>query len=281
MGIAAGLIGGGASLLGARSQRKAAKRAGEDIAQASQAAQSAEERMYQQSRDDMMPWLTAGRSGLEELMQMAGMERYETPGAANPDFAEYQQLQAQMNELQRTGNPRNLRYAGQMAALTDRMAALNPSPTMPSQVGYRRSANPSALLDRLALDPGYALRKREGMTSLENSALARGGLLSGNFLKNAQRYGQDLASQEYGNAFNRLAGIAGVGQTQAQQMAGLGSQFAGNTGQNLMNAANARASGYAGKANATTDMLGNLTNLAMMGYGMGMFGKKPAIKPTT
>lgn len=274
MGIETALLvgGAGASLLGALSQRKAAKSAAEAQAQAAQAAQSAEERMYQQSREDMMPWLTAGRAGLDELMQMAGMERYEAPREVNPDFAQYQQLQAQIDELQRTGNPRNLQYAGQMAVLTDRMASLNPSPTLAGQVGYRRSSNPQAMLDRLALDPGYALRRREGMSSLENSALARGGLLSGNFLKNAQRYGQDLASQEYGNAFNRLAGIAGVGQTQAQQLSGLGSQFASSTGQNLMNAANARASGYAGKANATTDMLGNLTNMAMMGYGMGMFG---------
>lgn len=266
MGIAEALIAGaGASALGARSQRKAAKRAGEDIAQASQAAQSAEERMYQQSREDMMPWLTAGRAGLEELMQMAGMER--TPDTVNPEYAKFQELQAQYNAISPTG----LTSAAQRAALADQMAKLNQSPTIAG--GYARSTNPQAMLDRLALDPGYALRRREGMTSLENSALARGGLLSGNFLKNAQRYGQDLASQEYGNAFNRMAGIAGVGQSQAQQLSGLGSQFASSTGQNLMNAANARASGYAGKANATTDMLGNLTNLAMMGYGMGMFGK--------
>jgi len=52
-------------------------------------------------------------------------------------------------------------------------------------------------------DPGYAFRMSEGMKALDRSEAARGGLLSGATLKGAQRYGQDLASQEYQNAFNR------------------------------------------------------------------------------
>jgi hypothetical protein len=52
-------------------------------------------------------------------------------------------------------------------------------------------------------DPGYAFRMSEGMKGLERSAAARGGLLSGGTLKGIQRFGQDLASQEYQNAFNR------------------------------------------------------------------------------
>jgi hypothetical protein len=53
-------------------------------------------------------------------------------------------------------------------------------------------------------DPGYAFRQAEGMKALERSAAARGNLLSGSTLKGVQRFGQDLASQEYQNAFNRF-----------------------------------------------------------------------------
>ena len=53
-------------------------------------------------------------------------------------------------------------------------------------------------------DPGYAFRLSEGMKALERSAAARGGLLSGGAGKAFQRYGQDLASQEYGSAFDRF-----------------------------------------------------------------------------
>lgn len=115
-------------------------------------------------------------------------------------------------------------------------------------------------------DPGYAFRMSEGMKGLERSAAARGGLLSGAAMKGIQRYGQDLASQEYQNAFNRyqaeraarlqpLQSLAGVGQTTAQQIGQAGMQAAQNIGELQMNAANARASGYVGQANALTGAL--------------------------
>jgi hypothetical protein len=58
-------------------------------------------------------------------------------------------------------------------------------------------------MNRFQADPGYGFRMSEGMKALENSAAARGGLLSGATLKGVSRFGQDLASNEYQNAFNR------------------------------------------------------------------------------
>ena len=58
-------------------------------------------------------------------------------------------------------------------------------------------------MEQFKQDPGYAFRMSEGMKALENSAAARGGLLSGATMKGIQRYGQDMASQEYMNAFKR------------------------------------------------------------------------------
>lgn len=51
--------------------------------------------------------------------------------------------------------------------------------------------------------PGYTFRLAEGMKGVENSAAARGGLLSGAALKATQRYGQDFASNEYNNWFQQ------------------------------------------------------------------------------
>jgi len=121
-------------------------------------------------------------------------------------------------------------------------------------------------------DPGYGFRMSEGMKALERSAAKRGGLLSGATLKGIQQYGQDLASQEFQNAFNRyqaertarlnpLQSLANVGQTSAQSLGGQ----AGTMGQNLGNlamtgaatqgqaglaAANVRASQYGGFGSA-------------------------------
>jgi len=115
-------------------------------------------------------------------------------------------------------------------------------------------------------DPGYSFRMSEGLKGLERSAASRGGLLSGSTLKGVQRFGQDLASQEYTNAFNRyqteraarlqpLQSLAGVGQTTAQQLGQSGMQTAQNIGETQMSGAAARASGYVGQANALTGAL--------------------------
>lgn len=140
-------------------------------------------------------------------------------------------------------------------------------------------------------DPGYQFRLSEGMKALDRQAAARGGLISGSALRGAQRFGQDLASQEYGAAYdralteynaqvgradtmyNRFAGQAGIGQTATNRLGGAAEQ----TGTNLANiigqgataqagaigaAGQARASGYMGQANALNATLGNITNIA-------------------
>jgi len=106
-------------------------------------------------------------------------------------------------------------------------------------------------------DPGYAFRMQEGLTALDRQAAARGGLISGGALKAAQRYGQDMGSQEYQNAFNRyqtnranqlnpLQSMMGAGQTSVNAL--------GNTSQAYGSAAGNAAQNYAtgGSGIATT-----------------------------
>ena len=90
-------------------------------------------------------------------------------------------------------------------------------------------------------DPGYAFRLSEGQKALDRQAAARGGLISGGALKAAQRYGQEMGSQEYTNAYNRfrdtqslrrnaLAGVAGYGPTAAGSMSTAGQNYATSAG---------------------------------------------------
>jgi hypothetical protein len=111
-----------------------------------------------------------------------------------------------------------------------------------------------------AMDPSYKFRLGEGMKALERSAAARGGLISGGALKAAQRYGQDYASTEFGNAYNRLASRAGFGQTASTNMGGAAGQFGTNAGNLMTGAGAARASGYVGGANALSSGLGQYMN---------------------
>jgi hypothetical protein len=110
-------------------------------------------------------------------------------------------------------------------------------------------------------DPGYAFRLSEGQKALERSAAARGGLMGGATGKALTRYGQEMGSQEYQNAFNRyqaersarlnpLQSLAGVGQTSTNALGAAGQAYASGAGEALGAGAQARASGYMGAANA-------------------------------
>lgn len=149
--------------------------------------------------------------------------------------------------------------------------------------------------EKFQADPGYAFRLREGLRALDRSAAARGGLLSGNQLRGVTEYGQNLASQEYTNAFNRyqaeraarlqpLQSLAGMSQSSANTLTGAAGQLGAGTaaaygqlgagtasaygqlgqniGANLIGAGNARASGYMGTANAFTSGVGQYINYA-------------------
>jgi len=120
-------------------------------------------------------------------------------------------------------------------------------------------------------DPGYAFRLSEGMKALDRTAAARGGLLSGSTLKAAQRYGQEMGSQEYMNAFNRyqternaqlnpLQSLAGLGQTSTNALSGMAGQMGQNYAAGYGNVGQARASGYVGGANALSSALGTGLN---------------------
>jgi hypothetical protein len=137
-------------------------------------------------------------------------------------------------------------------------------------------------MGEVQLDPGYGFRFGEGMKALERSAAARGGLLSGSMLKGAQRYGQEMGSQEFQNAYaramdqrarvtNALSGIGGIGPTAASAIGGAAQNYAQGAGQAIQMGGQARASGYIGRANA----LSNALSQGAMGYGMyrgGYFG---------
>lgn len=69
-------------------------------------------------------------------------------------------------------------------------------------------------------DPGYQFRLKEGARAMTNSAAAKGNLLGGAFAKALQGYGQEQASQEYGNAYNRALTNYSTNRDTAQQYFG-------------------------------------------------------------
>ncbi len=152
----------------------------------------------------------------------------------------------------------------------------------------------------VSMDPGFDFRLAEGMKALDRSAAARTGVLNGGAVKAAERYAQDYSSGEYDkaysrtfneyqtgqtNTYNRLAALAGLGQTATSTLGQQGSTAASGVTNNLITtgtsladlatqAGNARASGYVGSGNAWNGALGgvssNLSSLAMLA---ALFGR--------
>lgn len=141
--------------------------------------------------------------------------------------------------------------------------------------------------------PGYQFQLQQGEKALQNSAAAQGNLLSGATQKGLQNYAQNSAQTDYqnvynnalqqyqqsynqfqqsqSNTFNRLASVAGLGQTTAGQLGQQGQEAATNTGnilfagangqgQALQNAGAATASGYNAFGNAASGIGSSLNN---------------------
>lgn len=113
----------------------------------------------------------------------------------------------------------------------------------------------------LTSEPGYEFRLAEGNKAINRAAKARGTYMGPSTVKELLRYGQDYASGEYQNAFNRdltnkttkfnmLSGAAGTGQTAANTLATAGTNTANNVGQLMTGAANARGAATIAGGNA-------------------------------
>lgn len=137
----------------------------------------------------------------------------------------------------------NVDYDALNAAVEERLAQQGTTPE-----GY------GSLLERFGMeqyqqDPGYQFRQDEAQKALERRMAAQGVTLGGGGFGevNPQAYralddlSQNLASQEYGNAYNRyvndqlntfnmLMGASGSGQQVTGQMAGAGQNYATNVG---------------------------------------------------
>lgn len=268
---------GGSALLGYMSSQDAAS------AQKGAASQSAaaQERQFNKQIELQEPFRQAGIGGLNRLNYLLGLSR----GGITQDQARAELLPKFTTTTQRTeldptlanwlspDNPlaqvtrdtSTVDEAGLKAAIEQRMAQ------QPVQDGEYGSLMRDFSMADYQADPGYAFRLSEGQKAIDRSAAARGGLQSGAALKAAARYGQDLGSQEYQNAFNRyqvnranklqpLQSLAGMGQSSANTLTGAAGGLGQGLAQSYTDAGNASASGYIGGSNAIAGGLGSYLN---------------------
>ena len=228
--VAGAAIQGDAARSAARTQQQAA-----DAAARVQSDATAEQRrQYDQTRADFQPWRTVGVGAVNRLDAESNYFNGSAYLSANPDVAA-----AGMDPYQHY-----LQYGR----------------------AEGRAATPGS---NFQASPDYQFRRDQGTQGIGNSFAARGGAASGNALKALAEFNSNLASGEYGNWWNRQAGLAGVGQsaTGSIAQAGQSAAQAGQVGANNLStlftgAGDARASGIVGQGNAYANALTQLGGLA-------------------
>ena len=249
---AAGIAVGGSLLggaMGSRGAKKAAQAASDAQVTAARMQDKLGRELYLTQQQQLAPYREAGYTALAGLMDMAGLSR----GSFRPPGDTYDTTGGRLTSG--TGG----RYGNYQAASLQDPNLGEGSDILSNRPKYDWQT-----------DPGYQFRLSEGMRGLENSAAARGGLLSGGFAKAAMGYNQNFASAEYGNVFNRLAGIAGLGQVQNTAVSTTGA-LGNAAGNNIAGAGMSRASGYMGQANSWANAFNEIGKAAGM-YGSSLFG---------
>ena len=154
--------------------------------------------------------------------------------------------------------------------------------------------------------PGYQFALQQGQQALARSEAEKGLGNSGGAQKVLSAYTVGMANQEYQNAFNnyqtqnmnaynRLAGVSGLGQAATANSNAASQNYANQAGSNMIGAGNAIASGQVGSANAITSSaqngLNNWMTMSMLnkynpsggggGGGSGSTGTSTDFQPDT
>lgn len=135
----------------------------------------------------------------------------------------------------------------------------------------------------LANTPGFQFGMDQGMQALNRTAAARGGLLSGQALKGAQRFGQDYAGTKFQEGFNRdaankgrvasfLGNVSNMGINAINNANNIRTNAALQYGANTMGAGNAVAASHIAQGNAWDSVFNTVAQGALAAATGGLGG---------
>ncbi|MDH3981271.1 MAG: hypothetical protein OES84_00045 [Kiritimatiellaceae bacterium] len=120
-------------------------------------------------------------------------------------------------------------------------------------------------MDEFYESPGYRFNLEQGEQALERKQGQAGARFGGRSLKETARFSQGLASNEFNNFFNRLSGIANIGQSAAAGSANLAAS-AGATNAGLIQSGGATQANLAlqGGQSLNQALQGGIGNLVTL-----------------
>lgn len=264
------------SVVGGLIAANAASDASEAQVGASRDALGVTQAQYNQNRADNTPYRQTGVNALNRMLAAMGLPTQQQaptlasnglPQASAQQALDYQSIRNGLQDKylipgtgpQAEAELRTQQYdeAGLAQAIQAEVSKRTAANAAATAQPAAAPAQPTDMASLMGMDPGYQFRQSEGAKGVERSAAARGGLFSGRAAKDLTRFNQGLASSEFGSAWNRLAGLAGIGQTATNNDMAQSTNFANSASNLITGSGNARASGYVGSANAINSGIGN------------------------
>lgn len=235
-------IGTGAAIIGsAVLGGVASKKAGDAAAAGAGNAVAESRRQFDTTRQDLLPYINTGTAALGQLARLYGLSPTQTQAPTPYRAADV--------------DPRILgAFKGRRLPSYGTPATLSPTGSAPAAPATPTGPDMSVFFE----SPDYQFNLSEGQRAIDRSLAARGRALSGAGVREGVRYASGLASREFGSFYDRLANLAGIGQTGAAQSAAAGAASAGQVGAAQIAAGNARASAYQGINNSLQQGVGNL-----------------------
>lgn len=275
--MASAVLGGALSLGGALiSSESAGDAAGASANAANQAAQ-VQWNMYNQSRADMAPWREAGAGAVNALWGSPATQGAPIYGQPMPNVGGGNIVQglpepyAYLNGVDFDSLPGPLKGLVQQVgggpqqnALTQQIVGYGPG--TPATTGLIQQG-PGEFTE----SPSYQFALQQGLQGQQRAASATGRLGSGAYLKDATRFAEGLASQEYGNFLNRYY----QSLDPYFRMAGLGSNVSIAGGQQSAQTGNALANTYmqGGQAQAAGILGQSYPWAQLANYGANQLGQ--------
>jgi hypothetical protein len=242
-GVAAAAIGAGATIASANKNSKAINKA--TAAQTDSTAQqiAAQERARAENTAALSPWMQRGNAAGETINAALGI------GGAPA-----------ITSLYNGGYPDAPQYPGTVAA----------APQTPAQAA-------ASAYETFKQSTGYQTRLEEGNRSLASNYFGGGVGQSGAAMKAALRFGQNYASNEFGNWMGMLGNQQGVGFAGASALAGVSQGFADRMGQISQNNANTQSQAAIARAQNSGALMTGLAGIAGNAVGALTSYRQPTL----
>lgn len=293
-GVAAATAGAG--IYSANKSAKAAKQAGQGVADATDRAADLQNQQFQQLLGLQMPAYRLGQGALGVYSSALGLPGFALMGggqsqgalgqipmsgspmtsgsvwggylASNPDVAaEWNKPAVQQQfggdqEAYASWHYQNYgQNEGRQLPAAGALAQVGPQGADNSLQGQNAGALQSMMggtniPDIVRQTPGYQTQVSEGIAAIQGAQGARGMLRSGATLKGLQDFGQRTFGDYYQRWLQQVGALGGLQQSTAQSIGQAGQQSASSIGNLMMAGAQARGQGAVGAAQSWSEGLG-------------------------